>query len=127
MKLSNLMAIKAVIVVFFGVCYILIPVPLLSFFGLTMNQGGTAIAQLFGASFILLGILLWLAKNAPGSEVTLRALVLAVFIGDAIGFLVALMGQLSGTFSSLGWIVVALYFLLALGFGYFQFVKPAAS
>ena len=82
--------------------------------------------QLFGAAFILLSILLWFARNAPGSDVALRAIVLAVFVGDTIGFIVALLGQLAKVANALGWITVALYLLLALGFGYFQFFKPAA-
>jgi len=127
MKLCNLMAIKAVVVVVFGIGFILIPTIIMSFYGLTLNPGGAIMTQLFGASFILLGILLWFAKNAPRSEVALRAIVIAVTIGDAIGFIVALLAQLSGMMNALGWVTVALYLLLALGFGYFQFVKPATS
>ena len=127
MKLCNLMATKAVIVVVFGIGFILMPTTLMSFYGLTLNPGGAVMTQLFGASFILLGILLWFAKNAPRSEVALRAIVLAVTVGDAIGFIVALLAQLSGMMNAFGWVTVALYLLLALGFGYFQFVKPATS
>ena len=127
MKLSYLMTIKAVIVVVFGICFILIPATILSFFGVTLNPGGVVVTQLLGASFILLGVMLWFARNAPSSEVALRAIVLAVFVGDAIGFIVALLAQLSGMMNSLGWVIVALYLLLALGFGYFQFVKPTTS
>ncbi len=127
MKLCNLMATKAVIVVVFGIGFILMPTTLMSFYGLTLNPGGAVMTQLFGASFILLGILLWFAKNAPSSDVALRAIVLAVTVGDTIGFIVALLAQLSGMMNALGWVTVALYLLLALGFGYFQFVKPATS
>ena len=127
MKLCNLMATKAVIVVVFGIGFILMPTTIMAFYGLTLNPGGAVMTQLFGASFILLGILLWFAKNAPRSEVALRAIVLAVTVGDAIGFIIALLAQLSGMMNALGWVNVALYLLLALGFGYFQFVKPATS
>lgn len=127
MKLCNLMATKAVIVVVFGIGFVLMPTTIMAFYGLTLSPGGAVMTQLFGASFILLGILLWFAKNASRSEVALRAIVLAITIGDAIGFIVALLAQLSGMMNALGWVTVALYLLLALGFGYFQFVKPAAS
>jgi hypothetical protein len=83
--------------------------------------------QFFGAAFLLLSIVLWFARNAPYSEVTLQALLLAVVIGDAIGFIVALLAQLSGVANALGWLNVALYLLLTLGFGYFRFIKKAAS
>jgi len=59
--------------------------------------------------------------------VALRAIVLAVVVGDLIGFIIALMTQLNGVINALGCGNVALYLLLAIGFGYFQFVKPAKS
>jgi len=126
MKLSTLMAVKAVLVVIFGIGFILIPSTLMSFYGTELNAGGVLMTQLLGASFILLGILLWMAKNAPGSEVALRAIVLAVFVGDTIGFIVALLAQLAGATNALGWSTVVIYLLLALGFGYFQFSKSAS-
>ncbi|HSG43287.1 MAG TPA: hypothetical protein VLA72_09040 [Anaerolineales bacterium] len=123
MKLSTLMIIKAVIVIFFGIGFILMPTTVMSLFGLTLNPGGALITQLYGASFILLGILMWSARNASGSEAALRAIVLAAFIGDTIGFIVALIAQLAGVANALGWLTVVLYLFLAMGFGYFQFSK----
>ncbi len=127
MKLSTLMATKAVIIVVFGIGFVLMPTPIMSFYGAALNSSGAAMTQLLGASFIVLSILLWFARNAPSSDVVLRAIVLGVFIGDTIGFIVALLGQLSGIFNALGWMTVVLYLLLALGFGYFQFVRPTTS
>ena len=127
MKLSSLMAIKAIIVVVFGVGFVLIPATVMSVYGVTLDPGGVYMTQLFGAAFILLGILLWFARTASASDVALRAIVLAVAIGDTIGFLVALLAQLSGVVNALGWVTVALYLLLALGFGYFRFAKPGVS
>jgi len=126
MKLSTLMIIKAIIVIVFGICFVVIPATVLSFYGIKLDPGGIYITRLFGAAFILLGTLLWYAKNDAGSQ-ALRAIVLAVFLGDIIGFVVALLGQLSGLVNPLGWLTVALYFLLALGFGYFQFKKPSTT
>jgi hypothetical protein len=48
-----------------------------------------------------------------------------MFIGDAIGFVVALIAQLGGVENELGWSTVAIYLLLAVGFGYFRFAKRA--
>jgi hypothetical protein len=127
MKLSNLMAIKAVVVSVLGISYVLIPNAIISLAGMTLNPGGVFATQLYGATFILLGILLWFARNAPRTEVALRAIVLAVVVGDVIGFIVSLLMQLSGIANALGWVEVAAYLLFALGFGYFQFVKPTSS
>lgn len=127
MKLSSLMAIKAIIVAVFGIGFVLTPATVMSFYGVTLDAGGVYMTQLFGAAFILLGVLLWFARAASASDVALRAIVTAVAVGDAIGFLVALLAQLSGVVNALGWVTVALYLLLALGFGYFRFARPGVS
>lgn len=123
MKLSNLMVIKSIICLILGIAMVLVPATLMSFYAITLGPGGILMTRLLGAAFILLGLLLWFARNAAESEEALRAIVLAVVIGDAIGFVVALLSQLSGLANALGWVNVALYLLLALGFGYFQFMK----
>ena len=124
---SSLMIIKAVIVFIYGISFVLIPTTIMSVYGMTLQQGGAVMTQLFGAAFILLGIVLWSARNAPRSDVALRGIVLAVAVGDLIGFVIALLAQLNGAWNVLGWGNVALYLLLAIGFGYFYFVKPANS
>ena len=65
------------------------------------------------------------ARNAEASQAR-KAIVLALSIGYGIGFIVALIGQLGGVVNTLGWLTVAIYLLLALGFGYFQFTKSSA-
>ena len=127
MKLSQLMSIKAVITLVFGIGFVLVPKAVMALYGVTLDPAGAMMTQFFGAAFLLLSIVLWFARNAPYSEVTLQALLLAVVIGDAIGFIVALLAQLSGVANALGWLNVVLYLLLTLGFGYFRFIKKAAS
>lgn len=125
-KLSQLMIIKALITLVFGFGFVLVPKAVMSLYGVTLDPAGAMMAQFVGAAFLLLSIVLWLARNAPYSEVTLRALVLAIVIGDTIGFIVALLAQLSGVPNALGWLNVALWLLLALGFGYIRFIKKSA-
>ncbi len=84
------------------------------------------VAQLFGVSLVGFAFLTWLAKNATDSDAR-KAIVLALFVSDSVGFIVALIGQLEGVVNSLGWSTVAIYLLLALGFGYFQFARPASQ
>jgi len=127
MTLKTLMTIKAAIVVVFGIGFVLIPETIMSYYDVRLNPGGAVMTQYFGAAFILLGIILWFARNASRSDVALKAIILAVVVGDVIGFIVALMAQLDGVMNGLGWTSVALYLIFALGFGYFQFIKPAKS
>jgi len=74
---------------------------------------------------VTFAILAWLAKNAAESEAR-KAIVLALFIGFAVGFVFALLGQLKNVVNVLGWFTVVSYLLLAIGFGYFYFRKSAS-
>ena len=126
MKLSTMMTIKAVVCLVFGILFVLVPGPLMSIYGVSLGSGVALVARLYGASLLGNLLLTWFARNDAGSE-ALRASVLALMVYDAIGFVVALVAVLTGVMNALGWAVVALYLLLAVGFGYFQFVKPSAS
>lgn len=126
MKLSTMMVIKAVVCLVFGILFVLVPGTLMSIYGVSLGSGGILVARLYGASLFGNLLLTWFARNDTGSD-ALRASVLALTVYDAIGFVVALGAVLTGVMNALGWAVVALYLLLALGFGYFQFVKPSAS
>ena len=126
MTLGNLFIINAVISLVFGVAAVLAPALLMSFYGITLSPAGIVVTRLFGAALLSHCALTWLARDAPDSEAR-RAIVLALLIADVIGFIVALLGQLAGLANPFGWSIVAIYLLLALGYGYFQFLKPTGS
>ena len=126
MKLSTMLIIYAAISAVFGLAFVFVPETSLALYGITLSPGGILIARLFGAALLEFALLSWLARNAGDSEAR-KAIILAMFIGEAIGFIVVLLGQLSGEVNALGWSTVAIYLLLALGFGYFQFMKPSTA
>jgi hypothetical protein len=126
MKLSTMFIIYAVISAIFGLTFIFMPQTALALYGITLSPGGILIARLFGAALLEFALLSWLVRNAGDSEAR-KAIILAVFVGEVVGFIVALVGQLSGEVNALGWSTVAIYLLLALGFGYFQFIKPSTA
>ena len=123
MKLKFLMIINAILAIVYGIAFVLVPARVLSMYGLAVNETTTYISQLSGASLLGYAVLTWSARNVPDSDAR-RAIVLAAFVSDAVAFVVALIGQLAGVANSLGWILVAICLLLALGFGYFQFIRP---
>ena len=125
MKLGTLFLINAIVAIVFGVAFVLFPGQTLSLYGITSNADLNFIGQLFGGALVSFAVLTWAAKDSDES-VARRAIVLALFVGDAIGFIVALIAQLGSIANSLGWSTVVIYLLLALGFGYFQFMKPAS-
>ena len=87
MRLCTIILIKSVLCLLFGIIFVLAPGALLALYGAKVEPSGAFVAQLYGAAFILLGVMLWFARTDQGSE-ALRAIVLAVLIGDGIGFIV---------------------------------------
>ena len=126
MKLKVLFIITAIVAIVFGVIFVIIPAQLYSLYGVESGAGLNYMGQLFGAALIAIGLVSWQSRNAADSDAR-KAIVFSFFIADGIGFVVALIGQLNEVVGSLGWLTVAIYFLLSLGFGYFQFSKPRSS
>jgi hypothetical protein len=125
MKLSNFLVVKAVISLAFGIAFALVPAAVMSLYGVTLDLGGAYMARFLGACLIGIGLICWLDRNA--NPQVLQGITLALCIGDTVGFIVALLGQLSGLANALGWVNVFIWLLLALGLGYFRFLKPSAS
>jgi uncharacterized membrane protein YcfT len=123
MKHNTLMIINAVVAAVFGVAFVLVPGQVTSLYGVEdPSEVLIYVGRLMGAAFIGFAVLTWSARNANDSSAR-RAIVFALLVSDGVGFIVSLMGQLADVVNSLGWSTVAIYLLLALGFGYFQFVR----
>ena len=125
MKLKWLFIATAVIANIFGFVFLILPAQVYSLYGVTTNAQLNYMGRLFGATLLVKGLVAWKARNAADSEAR-RAIVFGIFVADVVGFLVALNGQLHVVVNSLGWTTVAIYFVLAMGFAYFQFSKPAS-
>jgi hypothetical protein len=95
---------------------------LLSIFGATLSEGGMFTAREYGAALFGNLFLCWFAKDAVESDVR-RAIILALFVYDLIGFIVTTFTVLSGVLNPLGWLIALVYLFFTLGFGYFL-VKP---
>lgn len=126
MKLSNLLVINAIIALVYGIAFVLVPATVLSIYGMTPNPGMSLAGQFFGVALIGIGLVTWFARNVADSAAQ-RAIILGLLISDAVGVIVAVLGTLSSVMNTVGWSAVGIYLLLALGYAYFQFMKPSAS
>ena len=125
MKISSFLTLKAIISLAFGIGFAVIPAVLWPIYGVTLDPAGIIMTRFFGACLLGIGLICWFTRNADFN--TLKGIILSLCIADTIGFIVALSAQLSGIMNTLGWINVAIWLLLALGLGYFRFLKPGTS
>jgi hypothetical protein len=79
-------------------------------------------AQLFGSAFIFGSIVLWFCQNLDRDDAAMRAIMTAVVVSNAIGFVVTLMASLAGVWNALGWLPVALYLVFGLAFAYMRYL-----
>ena len=118
MKLQTLMIFKAVVCLALGVPILFVPVFLYSLFGASLSAGGVFAAREYGASLIGNLMLTWFARKAVES-VARRAIVLALCVYDAIGFVVTMLALFAGVLGPLGWFAAAIYLFFAIAFGYY--------
>lgn len=124
MKFKTLMLIKAVVCLAFGFLLLVFPKQLLTLMGASLGAAGLFTGREYGAALVGNLMLTWFARD-EGKSTARRAIILDLFIYDAIGFVVALVNTLNGTLNWLGWGIVAIYLFFTIGFGYFWFAnKP---
>lgn len=122
MKFSTLMVIKAIVCIGFGVLLLFFPNPLYGLFGATLGAAGLFAVREYAASLFGNLALTWYAKNADESKAR-RAIILDLFVYDAIGVVITVINIINGTLNALGWGVVAVYLFFTVGYGYFWFAK----
>ena len=123
MKFNTFMLIYAVVSLLFGIGFVLAPGLVLSVYGADADLSFRYIGQLFGAALISLGVLSWSVRSAGDSDVR-KAVLSSLLVGEVIGFVLAVIGQITGALNVLGWSVVFVYLLLSAGLAYFRFASP---
>jgi hypothetical protein len=116
--LRVLLTLEALADLAYGLILLIAPVPFLALYGPAPDATGTFVARFLGGALVGWGVLVWLARDLA-DEAARRAVVLALFVSSFLGFLAALLDQLSGRPNALGWTTVVFTAFFALGFGYF--------
>ncbi len=124
MQFRTMMIIKAVVCLCFGVLILLAPAFSYSLFlGLSLDPGGAFAARQYAVGMLGIMLITWFGRNVPESDVR-WAIALGLCLYDAAGFVLSLVGEITGLLGPMGWSIVLLYLLLALGFGYFLVKRP---
>jgi hypothetical protein len=117
MKFKTLMIIKAIVCLGFAPVLLFFPEQLLSLLDTSFGSGAALTAREYGAALVGNFLLAWFARNAEAG-VARRAIILDLFVYDAIALVATFTLQLSGGLSLLGWGVIFIYLFFAVGFGY---------
>ncbi len=126
MKLKNLLVINAVIALVYGISYQLMPTTVLSLYGVTTGPGEIFMSRLFGAALIGIGLLTWFVRDIQNNE-TQRAIIHSLLVYCFIALIVTMHATVTGAMGGVGWTGVGIFLFLTLGYGYFQFKKPATE
>lgn len=112
------MIVQTILFVLAGLGTIFAPQSYLAPMGITLDDSGTAFARVYGATVLMTAVITWLARDAAPSQ-ALHAVVVGLFVGNALALIVTLTTILSGIGTTLAWVNIALFLLLAAGFAYF--------
>jgi hypothetical protein len=90
----------------------------MAFYGLNYNPSGVLTARVFGTQVLLLAVIYWAARNAGPSSL-MSAILWGSVIANILDAIVAFMGISAGVLNAMGWALVVLHVLLAIGFIYY--------
>jgi len=120
------MVIKAIVCLGFGPLLLFLPAQLLNFLGSSYGPGAALTAREYGAALIGNLMLTWFARNV-GKSLARKAILLHLFVYDAIALIATLIIQLSGGLNLFGRGIVFVYLFFTVGFGYFLVLENKAS
>jgi hypothetical protein len=124
MKLRHLFTINIFFAIFFGLACALLPEWSLKLYGVTPDDGAIWMTRVAGGSILGFATLMWYGRRRASIDAR-RAIALALCAQDAIGAIACLEIQIKGSANTLGWSNPILYALLALGYAWFVFLRPA--
>jgi len=125
MPFSALLIIAGFLGLVFGVAFFLYPVWALSLYGASTGEVGYLMSRLAGAVLFQLGLVYLMLRDVR-DRTTIRRIAIGSTLGALAGLRVALYAVRNDLVNNLGWSTVAIYALLALGFGWFAF-KPTRA
>ena len=123
MKLRNLYLANSIITLVLALGLLLMTSVMVDLFGMNNVAETRTLSQLLGVGLVVSGMITLLAREVT-DPMARSAINFSNMIACVLGVVVALNATLTGVFGWFGWVLVVVYLLIALGFGYFQFIAP---
>jgi hypothetical protein len=124
MSYRMMFTINAVILAIFGVLLMIMPEFVLTQFKSEVYIATLFVARFMGSAMLLSSIFLWLVKDSAPAKMqkNIAFLLLAYSVG---GFVMSLLGMTSiGVLRANGWVLLVLFGLFSLVYGYILFLQP---
>ena len=122
MRYKTLMIIKCLVCIGFGPVLLFLPGQLLALIGAPFGMGAAIMAREYGAALMGNAFLTWFARNA-GPSSTRTAIIIYLFVYDAVALVAITILQLQDAMNLLGWGLVAIYLFFTLAFGYLLLIQ----
>ena len=126
MTFRALLVIKAIVCLAFGPILLFIPGVLLKLLGTSLGPGGFFTAREYGAAMFGTLVLTWFARNVAEARAR-HAILLDLFVYDAIGFVVTVLSVGAGVLNPLGWGIVVVYLFFTVGSGYLLLTRQTTA
>jgi len=119
MKLSTFAIIVTILAMGFGLAFLLVPVKLAEFYGVSLAGGGIVIARYFGGANIFIGLIFWSYSGVSPTAKSWPKLLLYSLIYDVLQLIITLMTVINKESNNMTWTSVILFALLAIGSLYY--------
>ena len=123
MKLRNMYLLNSVVSRIFALGLFLMTPVMLGLFGMDNSADARTLGQLIAVELVVGGMITLLARDVTDPKAQ-SAINYSNMIAGVLGLVVALNATLTGVFGWFGYVIIAIYVILALGFAYFQFFAP---
>lgn len=126
MSYKLLFVLSAIVAVFFGLGFLIVPDRALPLLGTTEQYASTIFAaRFFGFALFGLGLVLWFTKDVMDAAVQ-RNLGIANLVISVVGLAMSLYATMAGNavIRANVWVPIVLFLLGGLGYGFMIFLKP---
>lgn len=126
MQQSPFFVVVAIISAVFGLGFLLIPDQLAIWYGAASNDLTSMMGRFFGSALIAVAIIVFMARDLSASP-ALTGVLWGGLVLSVIDALLTLWSTGTGILNALGWVTLVIDVLLAAGFAYLLFVRPART
>jgi hypothetical protein len=126
LNLRSVFLVNAIVSFLLALGFLLGPDALLKFFGLSAGTTEQLGAQLIGTALVAVGLLTWFAKDFSDPAAG-NAVALSLFFSGLCGLVVTVLAMMSRVIRTNAWLVLAVFLLFIVAYGYLQFFNQARA